>query len=138
MQFRLPITGEQREVVKFMLFPTKINGIIYWLERIKIHQSYNTRKRRWSNDWVADKNTNGETVMCNVYKIESCTCYSGISLVVAENAEEANSFIDSYKNCDTGNYGDSKGYCHVDECDKLEGVFGESKGIIYYGIFYSG
>ena len=52
MQFRLPITGEQREVVKFMLFPTKINGIIYWLERIKIHQSYNTRKRRWSNDWV--------------------------------------------------------------------------------------
>lgn len=39
--------------------------------------------------------------MYNVYKIDSTNYYSGISLVVAENAKEANSFIDSFKNCDT-------------------------------------
>ena len=76
--------------------------------------------------------------MYNVYKIDSTNQYSGISLVVAENAEEANSFIDSFKKVDINNYGDSRGYSYVEECDKLEGVFGESKGIIYYGIFYSG
>lgn len=76
--------------------------------------------------------------MYNVYKIDSTNHYSGISLVVAENAEEANLFIDDYKERDIDNIGDSRGYSYVEECDKLEGVFGESKGIIYYGIFYSG
>lgn len=55
MQFIRPFTGEQREVTRFALFPMKINGTIYWLERIKIHQSYNTgRYHSWCNDWVVD------------------------------------------------------------------------------------
>lgn len=76
--------------------------------------------------------------MYNVYKIDSTNYYSGISLVVAENSKEANSFIDSFKKADINNYSHSRGYSYVEECDKLEGVFGDSKGITYYGIFYSG
>jgi hypothetical protein len=54
MQFVRPFTGDQREVTRFVLFPMKINGTIYWLEKIRIHQSYNTRSFGWCNDWIVD------------------------------------------------------------------------------------
>ena len=54
MQFILPFTGEQRVVTRFALFPIKIHGTVYWLEKIRIHQSYNTCRRGWCNDWVED------------------------------------------------------------------------------------
>lgn len=52
MRFDMPYTGESREVIRFVLLPMKINGTVYWLERIKIHQSYNTSSFGWCNDWV--------------------------------------------------------------------------------------
>ena len=54
MRFDRPYTGEQREVRRFIWFPTKINGVIYWLETVTIHQSYNTGTFGWNNDWVVD------------------------------------------------------------------------------------
>lgn len=52
MRFNIPLTGSERIVSKFTLFPTKINGSIYWLECVKVHQSYNTAHSGWNNDWV--------------------------------------------------------------------------------------
>ena len=52
MRINTPFTGDQREVTRFTLFPMRINGIIYWLEKVTVHQSYNTRHRGWCNDWV--------------------------------------------------------------------------------------
>jgi len=55
MVFKYPWTGDQRTVRRFLLFPTKINGFIYWLQWVTIHQSYNTRRwNAWCNDWVEE------------------------------------------------------------------------------------
>ena len=54
MKFEMPMTGEEREVYIFPMVPTEINGTVYWFEKIKVHQSYNTRKLGWNNDWVCD------------------------------------------------------------------------------------
>ena len=54
MQFTKTFTAERRVVTRFALFPIMVNGTIYWLEKIRIHQSYNTRHRGWCNDWVVD------------------------------------------------------------------------------------
>ena len=51
----IPYTGEERVVRRFALFPTIIQGTCYWLEWIKIHQSYNTRHSGWNNDWVVQQ-----------------------------------------------------------------------------------
>ena len=76
--------------------------------------------------------------MYKVYKIDPVTYYRGMSLVAADDAKEANRFIDNYKKVDTDNYGDSLGYCYVDENDLIDGLFAEEEGIVYYGIIYSG
>lgn len=55
MKFHKPITGDQREIKRFTWYPMKINDCVYWLERITIHQSYNTRHSGWNNDWVVSK-----------------------------------------------------------------------------------
>lgn len=52
MKLRLPITGSGRTVRKFALLPIKIDNEIYWLEWVTFHQSYNTKKPGWNNDWV--------------------------------------------------------------------------------------
>ena len=53
MQFNVPVTGDTREISKFTLFPTKVGRTVYWLERIRIHQSYNTRNfNKWNNDYI--------------------------------------------------------------------------------------
>ena len=51
MRFYAPVTGDKRVIRKFALFPIKINGVIYWLEWVSIHQSYNTKHSGWNNDW---------------------------------------------------------------------------------------
>jgi len=52
---RLPITGETRTVTRFAILPTVIDNEVWWLESIIIHQSYNTRRRGWNNDWAERK-----------------------------------------------------------------------------------
>lgn len=76
--------------------------------------------------------------MYKVYKIEPRRYYHGMSLVAAESVEEANEFIDSFIKKDVHNYGDSWGYCYVSECDIIEDVFSENKGIVFCGIYYYG
>lgn len=76
--------------------------------------------------------------MYNVYKIHSDSCYSGFSLVAAENSEEANQFIRDFKKYDTHNNSNSWGYSEVEESDKIENIFSAVKGIVLYGITYSG
>lgn len=52
MRLILPFTGEEREVRMFAIVPIIIDREIYWLEWVTIHQTYNTRKPGWNNDWV--------------------------------------------------------------------------------------
>ena len=73
-----------------------------------------------------------------VYAIDSEGYYRGNALVAADSADEANKFIDDFVDRDPHNHSDSWGYCHVDEDDVVEGVYAEQKGILYYGIHYSG
>ena len=47
-------TGYTREIRRFAWYPMKIDGCIYWLEWITIHQSYNTAHPGWNTDWVVD------------------------------------------------------------------------------------
>lgn len=76
--------------------------------------------------------------MYKVYKIDSVVCYFGFSLVSANNAIEANKFIEEFKKEDIGNRYNSFGYSFVDESDILEGIFSNEKGIVHYGICYGG
>lgn len=55
MKFYKPTTGDEREIRKFAWYPICVNEIVYWLEWITIHQSYNTRHRGWNNDWRVSK-----------------------------------------------------------------------------------
>ena len=73
-----------------------------------------------------------------VYMINSNAHYIGKSLVAAESAEEANKIIDAFVHNDPHNHEDSWGYCHVDEGDVIEDIYAERKGILYYGISYTG
>lgn len=52
MKFHRPLTGSERNIRRFTVLPTYVNGIVYWLEWVNIHQSYNTRHFGWNNDWV--------------------------------------------------------------------------------------
>ena len=76
--------------------------------------------------------------MYKVYKVEPQMYYHGMSLVAANNAEEANVIIADFKKNDTNNWCDSWGYCEVDESDVIEGVLSEHKGIVLYDIYYYG
>lgn len=78
----------------------------------------------------------------NVYKIETggryASCYRGISLVAANNAEEANEMIAKEMKEDIHNDRDMWGYGTVDEDDIIEHLYSDVKGIILYGIYYYG
>ena len=73
-----------------------------------------------------------------VYVVDPRAYYGGKALVAAESAEEANKFIDDFVHRDSHNHGDSWGYCHVYEGDSIEEVYAKQKGILYYGIYYTG
>lgn len=78
----------------------------------------------------------------NVYKIDTggryASCYSGMSLVAAENADEANKIISKEIKEDVNNANDMWGYGMVDEYDIVENVYSNVKGIVLYGIYYRG
>lgn len=74
----------------------------------------------------------------NVYEINCTRLYNGYALVAAEDANEANNFIEQFKKEDSDNYCDSNGYCYVGKGDVIEDLYSERKGIIKYGIYYSG
>ena len=76
--------------------------------------------------------------MHNVYKINSKCYYSGISFVAADNADEANAFIDSFKKSDPENIFDSRGYENVTEDNVVDNLYSDIKGIIYKDIYYCG
>lgn len=74
----------------------------------------------------------------NVYEVSSSCNYSGFALIAAENATEANKFIQEFKDEDKDNYYNSYGYEFVKEYDVIEDIFAERKGFITHGISYSG
>ena len=74
--------------------------------------------------------------MYKVYEVLPECNYSGTALVAAENIEEANQFILAFKQSDKDNRLDSWGYGYVD--DVKEHLFSDIKGIVDYGIYYSG
>jgi hypothetical protein len=79
-----------------------------------------------------------EEIKYKIYEVRSSACYSGTSLVAAENAKEANKFIQQFKDRDLDNSCDSWGYDFIEEYDAIEDLFAERKGFITYGIRYSG
>lgn len=78
--------------------------------------------------------------MYKVYKVyTSLICYTGNSFIAADNAKEANGFIHKFKEQDEDNKADSWGYCdYISEDDVVEHMFSDIKGIIVYGIYYTG
>lgn len=54
IRFTLPITGNTRVIRRFAWFPIKVRNVIYWLEPLKIHQTYHGAYERWHNDWVIE------------------------------------------------------------------------------------
>lgn len=73
-----------------------------------------------------------------VYEIDSKCSYIGTSLVAAKSAEEANEFIEIYREIDKDNKCDSWGYSDVSEEDVIENLWSEESGIIKHGIRYYG
>jgi len=73
-----------------------------------------------------------------VYKIEANSSYIGTSLVAARTADEANNYIDNFREIDKDNKSDSWGYHNVSEDDVLENIWSSEVGIIDYGIRYCG
>ena len=76
--------------------------------------------------------------MYKVYIVDSKAHYHGMSLVAANNAQEAQRIIDRFRESDKNNECDSWGYENVGESDIVDGVWSEYDGIIYYGIRYGG
>ena len=78
----------------------------------------------------------------NIYKIEPggryARCYRGISLVAADNSDEANEIIAKEIREDKNNANDTWGYGKVHEYDIVKNVYSEVKGIVLYGIYYYG
>ena len=74
-----------------------------------------------------------------VYKIFPLAHYGGSALVAANSAEEANEFIDSFREVDKNNSANSWGYEHVtEEGNRLDYIYASYTGILDYGIYYSG
>lgn len=73
-----------------------------------------------------------------VYLADSEICYTGIAIIAAESAEEANSYIESFKYCDKNNSANSFGLCYVKEDDQIPELSSSKKGIIYNTIMYIG
>ena len=78
----------------------------------------------------------------NVYKIGTggryAACYRGMSLVAADNVDEANEIICNEIKKDANNAMDTWGYGKVTEYDLIENLHSDVKGIVLYGIYYYG
>lgn len=74
-----------------------------------------------------------------VYKVFPLAHYGGSALVAANSAEEANEFIDSFREVDKNNSANSWGYEHVtEEGNRLDYIYASCTGILDHGIYYSG
>lgn len=76
--------------------------------------------------------------MYKVYRVDSLSGYSGYSLVAANDAKEANAYVEEFKKQDKDNRHDSWGYYSVDESDIIDGLWSEFKGFVIFGVYYSG
>lgn len=75
----------------------------------------------------------------NVYRIDNEVCYTGYSLVAAENAEEATKYVKEFKERDKDNALNSRGYYDkITEEDVIEYLSSGKPGIVFYGIDYIG
>ena len=53
MRFYTHRTGDTREVTRFAWLPIKVQNTIYWLEKVTIHQSFNTKNPgKWYNEFT--------------------------------------------------------------------------------------
>ena len=56
MRFYTHRTGDTREVTRFAWLPIKVQNTIYWLEKVTIHQSFNTKNHgKWYNEYIITK-----------------------------------------------------------------------------------
>jgi len=74
----------------------------------------------------------------SVYKCSAKSAYSGISLIAADSVEEANQIISMFKENDKDNSFNSFGYSNIDEYDLMDNLYSTEKGILYFGIYYTG
>ena len=74
----------------------------------------------------------------NIYEVDSKFYYNGIALVAAENVDEANRIIQSYRDCDENNTCDSWGWENVSKDNLVPELFSKEKGIILNRIHYCG
>ena len=51
MIWNRPLTGDERTKKIFAVLPVKAGNEIRWMGRVAIHQSYNTDRPGWNNDW---------------------------------------------------------------------------------------
>lgn len=75
-----------------------------------------------------------------VFRCDPKANYSGMALVAANTAEEANKVVEAFKACDYFNTADSHGYGKIydDDCIPYLTANYNYPEIILYGIFYSG
>ena len=55
MKFRLPRHGDSRVVKRFLIFPIKLNGYMYWMQFVKLYQVYDVTINRWVAKSIFDK-----------------------------------------------------------------------------------
>lgn len=73
-----------------------------------------------------------------VYRVYAKAHYNGFALIGANSSEEANSYIDDFRNSDIDNKSDSRGYEPVGEDDVIVGIWSEKAGFIEQDIYYCG
>jgi hypothetical protein len=73
-----------------------------------------------------------------VYKMSTSGPYSGSALIAANDAEEANKYIDDFIARDKDNKLNSYSYHHVDEDDCIECLSSDESGIVENDIWYIG
>lgn len=74
----------------------------------------------------------------NVYEVPSRICYSGVSLIAGESAEQVNKIIHDFKESDPANNESSWGYENISEEYKIDHLYSDVPGIICKGIYYFG
>lgn len=69
-----------------------------------------------------------------LYNIDAKIGYEGESFVAGSSAEDANRYIQIFKEIDRSEDKISQGYNNVSEEDRVEGTFSDTPGFVYHGI----
>jgi len=75
MRFRIPATGEERDVKRFAWFPVRVGTHRVWLERYRVHQRRQGIKQYMSNSFGSKMHYLEfweETSRCMIPTTESC------------------------------------------------------------------